>query len=170
MEHVFIVNPVAGKADARNFLLPELERAKQALGAEATVECTTRPGEARDIARRWAQTGAPVRLYACGGDGTLNEVFAGALGFANAQVASVPCGSGNDFIRTFGQSARFLDIAAQMTGRAVPVDLIEANGGEPLYPPPAVLRRLYGLPAFHCAARAAPAGQAPARYGGRQDV
>lgn len=129
MEHVFIVNPVAGKADARNFLLPELERAKQALGAEATVECTTRPGEARDIARRWAQTGAPVRLYACGGDGTLNEVFAGALGFANAQVASVPCGSGNDFIRTFGQSARFLDIAAQMTGRAVPVDLIEANGG-----------------------------------------
>lgn len=98
MEHVFIVNPVAGKADARNFLLPELERAKQALGAEATVECTTRPGEARDIARRWAQTGAPVRLYACGGDGTLNEVFAGALGFVNAQVASVPCGSGNDFI------------------------------------------------------------------------
>ena len=81
MEHVFIVNPVAGKADARNFLLPELERAKQALGAEATVECTTRPGEARDIARRWAQTGAPVRLYACGGDGTLNEAVAGAAGF-----------------------------------------------------------------------------------------
>ena len=102
MEHVFIVNPVAGKADARNFLLPELERAKQTLGAEATVECTTRPGEARDIARRWAQTGAPVRLYACGGDGTLNEVFAGALGFANAQVASVPFGSGNDFIPNDG--------------------------------------------------------------------
>ena len=49
--------------------------------------------------------------------------------YKRQQVASVPCGSGNDFIRTFGQSARFLDIAAQMTGRAVPVDLIEANGG-----------------------------------------
>lgn len=129
MEHVFIINPVAGRADARSFLLPQLEKAKRALGLAAQVECTTRPGEAKDIARRWAQKGAPVRLYACGGDGTLNEVFAGALGFTNAQVASVPCGSGNDFIRTFGQSSRFLDIAAQMNGRAVPIDLIETDSG-----------------------------------------
>ena len=98
MEHVFIVNPVAGKADARNFLLPELERAKQALGAEATVECTTRPGEARDIARRWAQTGAPVRLYACGGDGTLNEVISGIQTLKTPPaVGYLPQGSTNDF-------------------------------------------------------------------------
>ena len=46
MEHVFIINPVAGRADARSFLLPQLEKAKRALGLAAQVECTTRPGEA----------------------------------------------------------------------------------------------------------------------------
>ena len=59
MEHVFIVNPVAGKADARNFLLPELERAKQALGAEATVECTTRPGEQGTLPAAGPKRGRP---------------------------------------------------------------------------------------------------------------
>lgn len=129
MEHVFIINPVAGKADARAFVLPRLEQAGKALGIQPVVVCTTRPGEAKEIAHRYAQKSAPVRLYACGGDGTLNEVFAGALGFEQAQVASVPCGSGNDFIRTFGMDAPFLDMAAQMQGNAVPIDLIAVNGG-----------------------------------------
>ena len=129
MEHVFIINPVAGRADARSFLCRSLKRQSGPLGLRRRWSAPPARGEAKDIARRWAQKGAPVRLYACGGDGTLNEVFAGALGFANAQVASVPCGSGNDFIRTFGQSSLFLDIAAQMNGRAVPIDLIETDSG-----------------------------------------
>lgn len=129
MEHIFIVNPVAGKADARAFVLPRLEQAEKALGIRPVVVCTTRPGEAKEIAHSYAQKGEPVRLYACGGDGTLNEVFAGALGFEQVQVASVPCGSGNDFIRTFGPSASFLDLEAQIRGNAVPIDLIAVNGG-----------------------------------------
>ena len=132
MEHVFIINPVAGRADARSFLLPQLEKAKRALGLAAQMECATRPGPGqrgtlRAAGRRRAR---PCACMPAASDaGTLNEVFAGALGFANAQVASVPCGSGNDFIRTFGQSSLFLDIAAQMNGRAVPIDLIETDSG-----------------------------------------
>ena len=39
---------------------------------------TTRPGHAEEIARRAAQSGEEIRIYACGGDGTLNEVANGA--------------------------------------------------------------------------------------------
>lgn len=90
MEHVFIINPVAGRADARSFLLPQLEKAKRALGLAAQVECTTRPARPKTLRAAGRRRGAPVRLYACGGDGHAERGVCGALGFTNAQVASVP--------------------------------------------------------------------------------
>lgn len=69
-----------------------------------------------------AESGLPVRLYAVGGDGTLNEVAAGAAGFENAAVGVFPCGSGNDFIRAIGTADDFLDIGRQL---CAPVRLID---------------------------------------------
>ena len=42
-----------------------------------------------------------LRIYACGGDGTLHEVVNGVLGFSHVQVAVIPIGTGNDFIKAF---------------------------------------------------------------------
>lgn len=70
-----------------------------------------------------------MRIYACGGDGTLNEAVAGAAGFANAAVTHYPMGSGNDFLRMFGPDAcRFYDLRALLDAPQAPVDLIECNG------------------------------------------
>ena len=44
-------------------------------------------------------------------------------------MASVPCGSGNDFVRNFGAAEDFLSLADNIAGTAVPVDLVAANGG-----------------------------------------
>ena len=59
----------------------------------------------------------------------MNEVFTGAYPYKNAEVASVPCGSGNDFVRNFGAAEDFLSLADNIAGTAVPVDLVAANGG-----------------------------------------
>ena len=70
-----------------------------------------------------------MRIYACGGDGTLNEAVAGAAGFGNAAVTHYPMGSGNDFLRMFGPDAcRFYDLRALLDAPQAPVDLIECNG------------------------------------------
>lgn len=129
MRHIFIVNPVSGKADASGTLVPKIITAAKSLGAEYEIQLTEHPGHAVQLARTAAAQGQPVRLYACGGDGTLNEVLLGAKGFENAQVACVPCGSGNDFVRNFGGPEAFLDLPELMQGRAVSIDLIETQYG-----------------------------------------
>ena len=45
-----------------------------------------------------------VRVYACGGDGTVHEIANGLVGFKNAELAILPLGTGNDFVKTYGVS------------------------------------------------------------------
>ena len=94
MHHLFIINPHAGKKKSTRLL----ERNIHALDAPCETVFTKQAGDARRVARMAAETGREVRLYACGGDGTLNEVVNGAAGFANAAVTNVPIGTGNDFL------------------------------------------------------------------------
>ena len=129
MRHVFIVNPVSGKADASGLLVPRIIQAAAQQHLNYQILLTEKPGHGVELAQRQAQQEGQVRLYACGGDGTLNEVLRGAYGHANAQVACVPCGSGNDFVRNFGGSAPFLNLEDLIQGEAVPMDLIETDQG-----------------------------------------
>ena len=127
MRHVIIWNPTAGKENAAKNLLPSLQAAfdKQAIPVEMLQ--TGHPGHARELAQDLAKSRAPIRFYACGGDGTLNEVLHGAYPYPNAQVACVPCGSGNDFLRNFGTQEEFLQLDDLIAGTAVPIDLIQVN-------------------------------------------
>jgi diacylglycerol kinase (ATP) len=55
------------------------------------------------------QGGAEL-LVAVGGDGTLNEVVNGVLrAGGNAEIATLPIGTGMDFVRTYGIPTRFED-------------------------------------------------------------
>ena len=127
MKHVFIVNPSAGRADAGIALVPRLIEQLAKMELDYVIEMTERPGHATDLARRYAMTREPVRFYACGGDGTLNEVMAGAYQYPEAEVACLPVGSGNDMIRNFGTKEDFLDLADLVAGSAVPIDLMQVN-------------------------------------------
>lgn len=131
MQHIFIINPVSGKTDASAYLPPRIRAAAGRAGVPFRIECTGAPGHAVRLARQYAGAGGPVRLYACGGDGTLNEVMRGAWESGNkgAQVCSVPCGSGNDFVRNFGAAEDFLDLDGQIAGGPVPIDLMRTDHG-----------------------------------------
>ena len=129
MRHVFIVNPVSGKADASGTLVPQIIEAAKSLGADYEILLTEYPGHGVELSAEQAETGEEVRLYACGGDGTFNEVIRGARGHANAAVGCIPCGSGNDFVRNFGGREPFLDLKRMMCGQAVNIDLIQTEKG-----------------------------------------
>ncbi|MGD9559353.1 MAG: diacylglycerol kinase family protein [Oscillospiraceae bacterium] len=129
MEHVFIINPVSGKKGVAEGLRTAIEAAAKARGVPVSICHTRAPRHATQIAQSHAQAGGAVRLYAVGGDGTLNEVFTGAYPFPNAEVASIPCGSGNDFVRSLGTVDDFLDIPAQLAGTAVSIDLMQVDAG-----------------------------------------
>ena len=70
------------------------------------------------------------RGYACGGDGTLNEVVNGAAEYPNAAVTCVPKGTGNDFLKLFGPEYRqlFYDLEGLAVGPQTPFDLMDCNG------------------------------------------
>lgn len=128
MRHIFIINPVAGKGSHVAGLTEAIHTVCKEKGADYEVYVTKGVGDATDYVKSSCQKGGGQRFYACGGDGTLSEVVAGAYGYPNAQVAVVPCGSGNDFVRSF-EGVPFLDIAAQLAGDVRHIDLIKTGHG-----------------------------------------
>jgi len=113
MKHLFIINPVAGKYDHTEEIKAKLEAYKDEFDIEIAVTTAARDGE--DIVRKAAASGEELRVYACGGDGTFNEVASAAVDFENVAVTHVPLGSGNDYIKLFSDGgASFSDIERLM--------------------------------------------------------
>ena len=131
MKHLFIVNPVAGGKKARG---ADVEREIRGVAGELgePYEIYVTQGH-MDACRKVAEEAGSnewLRVYSCGGDGTLNECVNGAAGRANAAVTHYPCGTGNDFIRMFGKADedRFRDLRALIAGPVRALDLIDCNG------------------------------------------
>ena len=126
MRHLFIINPAAGKKNTT----AQLEALLEKLSFPHEVVYTTGEGDALRFTREAARSGEPVRVYACGGDGTLNEVVNGAAGHDHAAITNVPKGTGNDFLKIFGPDYRalFYDLEALAAGPETPFDLIDCNG------------------------------------------
>lgn len=129
MRHVFIVNPRAGKKDQTACIYEMADRLRALHGLDCTCMLTDRPGGATEMARRLAESGAALRVYACGGDGTVSEVANGLAGFSNAAMTCIPAGTGNDFLKNFGPDmAKFHDAENLWNGPVFPLDLIDCNG------------------------------------------
>ncbi len=124
MKHFFIINPAAGKKDRTEELQSRISAACGARGLDFEIGVSAGPGGCAALARSAAASGREMRLYACGGDGTLNEVVNGACGFENAAVTHVPCGSGNDFIKVFSDTAPFFDLERFFDAEESRLDLI----------------------------------------------
>ena len=125
MKHLFIINPAAGSRDRTADYTAEIRRLCAGLDYEIAVSAA--PGECRRLAREAARTGEEVRIYACGGDGTLNEVASGAAGFSNAAVTAYAGGSGNDFVKLFSDPTAFSDLSRLLDAEEASFDMILCN-------------------------------------------
>ena len=110
MKHVFLINPRAGNRDRTDRLRRLAGHLAAAHGLEVECLLTDRPGAAEPLARALTETGEPVRIYVCGGDGTVHEAANGIAGYENAAMTVIPAGTGNDFLKNFGpDAAKFSD-------------------------------------------------------------
>ena len=127
MKFVFVINPFAGEGKAEQTIRDGIEKSSQKENCE--IYLTKAVGDATVFVKKWCEEhpDEEVRFFACGGDGTINEVFNGAVGFDKAQVGCYPCGSGNDFVKAFGGADKFMDIQKLIDAPVQKLDLLKVG-------------------------------------------
>lgn len=130
MKTVFIINPKAGKGKGTDQLIKNISDEADRQETEIEIYLTKGVGDAEQYARCCCEgyQSDTLRLIACGGDGTLNEVLNGAVGHDHAVVGIVPIGTGNDFCRNFPKAGDFRNIEAQLRGSVTDCDAICYSG------------------------------------------
>ncbi len=127
MKHIFIINPAAGKGKAESMIQPEIEKAVKDRAVDYEIIVTKSSDNAKEICRSLAQSGEQIRMYVCGGDGTVCDVVNAIYGYENVELAIIPLGSGNDFVRFFGEKEEFCDIESQLDGTPIKIDAISCG-------------------------------------------
>ncbi len=125
---VLVVNPAAAGGAMRGEW-PGLAREVRALGLEASVRLTERPGHATALTREALAAGEEL-VVAVGGDGTVNEVVNGFAAAAGGEVADgaalgvLQHGTGADLVRTYGIPTRPRDaVRLLVEGRERRIDV-----------------------------------------------
>ena len=140
MRYIFIVNPIAGRSDYTEELRETILKLQDAGGIEKyEILSTEYSGHARKLAREKAEQYLDieqgVRIYSCGGDGTLNEVMQGVYDcnyhakYDLLEVGCIPCGTGNDFIKNFLDKKEFMNLEKQLNGKSKAIDLLHTQRG-----------------------------------------
>ena len=144
MKNVFIVNPCAGQGKGNDKFIEKIENVAADLSMPVSVYKTAGVGDGQVLARQIAQEATEeTRIFACGGDGTFNEVLNGVMeaqadaadatdenarAAAKISIGLIPMGTGNDFCRNFSEAGDFVDIRSQLLGSPVPCDAIRYSG------------------------------------------
>jgi len=112
--HIFIANPEAGRKSCLREISEFVIRLQE-LGIEAYLftpdsknDCKAQAKKATDETSD--ENVRPTLIYACGGDGTLNDILNGVMMsdyHENVAITHVPKGSGNDFIKQFSRPESF---------------------------------------------------------------
>lgn len=126
LKHIFIINPAAGSHDATDEVRNNLENSN--LDIDYEIYRTTAPGDATNYIKTVCKdTSNTYRFYACGGDGTLNEVVSALVNVENASATVYPHGSGNDFIKYYGPIKEFCDLESLVNGVNQKIDIMKVQ-------------------------------------------
>lgn len=127
MKYIFVINPAAGTGGSEEKLKAAI--AKLPEKDDCKIYLTKSSGDATVFVKNTIKehTGEAMRFIACGGDGTINEVFSGAVGSENVSVTCFPCGSGNDFVKVFGGADTFMDVASLLHAPEQKLDILKVG-------------------------------------------
>lgn len=128
MKHLIIFNACSNEGKSSQHL-EDIKKAFENLDYELHI--TAAPREAVTFVKNYLANHQDdtVRVYACGGDGTLSEVANALVGYSNAELALYAIGTGNDFAKYYGGAEHFQDLSKLINGKAYPIDLSKISGG-----------------------------------------
>lgn len=100
MKHLFVINPAAGKGKTLEYvdIIKKYFAGKKDI---YFIEITKYPGHCTDLVRKYVSRDT-FRVYAIGGDGTVNEVLNGIAG-SDSYLAVIPAGCGNDYFKSISK-------------------------------------------------------------------
>lgn len=130
MYHI-IVNPQGGKGKGLKALGTVSKMLSQS-DIEFSVHYTEYAGHATEIAKELSKE-VDCKILVMGGDGSFNEVLCGIEHFENVTLGLIPCGTGNDFVRSSGHPTN-IKKAVEIVLKNEPqyVDYIQLSHGRSL--------------------------------------
>lgn len=128
MKHYILVNPVSGnKKGLKHGII--VKKLLKKYNIEATIVVSEYPTHLTKIAKKLSIK-HDCRFYSVGGDGTLNEVVSGIIG-TNSEVVVIPCGTGNDFIKSISKYKSLRKIVVNSINKeATYTDVIKLNNNK----------------------------------------
>jgi diacylglycerol kinase family enzyme len=128
--HLFIINPRSFRfTGGTDGIVAEIHAYFQSNAQEAYhIHISRYPRDAIGVIRKFATAseGKIIRVYAVGGNGILFDCLNGIVGIADAELATMPYGNTNDFVRSFGEDKLplFRNIAKQVSAGTVKTDIL----------------------------------------------
>lgn len=139
MRYAFIINPKAGRGtrdDSAERSIEQLvnQNFDKDIGLYYTKGYRDAISLAETLSEEAKKAGDEIVLFACGGDGTANEVANGMMGYDNAILGLVPTGSGNDLVRELSRGLRsyreYMNMELLMGGRPRKIDALRISWTE----------------------------------------
>lgn len=127
MRYVFIANPNAGAKNGFEKYRDRITSTCEKMGVPYKFMLTRSGSDLTDFARSEGETGDDVRIIVMGGDGGICGAANGIIGMRNVEFGIIPCGSGNDYVKTFGGANGFEDIEHYLTAPSRYVDAIDTG-------------------------------------------
>lgn len=129
MTHIFIINPFAG---AKYFAANLRSKLENIPNLRFFVFNTRHAGYEREVIKRIRHlfNDEKIRFYCCGGSGTFRNMLSGFDDFENVEIAFIPHGLSNDFLKVFGEEEeKFSNVEDMVNGEIVYLDYIKTNNG-----------------------------------------
>ncbi|MCL2841682.1 MAG: hypothetical protein FWE05_13035 [Defluviitaleaceae bacterium] len=129
MKHLFIVNPISFAKESEMYsvirdISAYFDTTKD---VEHFVYVSRYPRDAVSVVKKCIHNANDaVRVYAVGGDGILFDCLNGMIKFPHAELAIIPYGTANDFMRSFGEDVThiFRNIEKQVKADTITTDVI----------------------------------------------
>lgn len=127
MKHIFIVNTVAGEKSCLDMVKDGIARCEEVIDYEIYTPDSS--DDSINYIKNYMDThrDEDVCFYACGGDGTVNKVATGIVGYSNASMAILPFGTGNDYVKYYGTAEKFKNVCDVIHGEEKTVDVMKVN-------------------------------------------
>lgn len=125
MKYIYIINGRADKAPKYKELFEQLKLYPHAYDIYTTVG----EGDATRYVRVYCDLhpNEEVCFVACGGDGTINEVASGIVGFPDKQMAVLFIGGSTADFLAYYPSRDFCSVKAMLEGTTKAIDIIKVN-------------------------------------------